>query len=122
MTAYTRTDTPSGAMARARRTDRREALAPDRVREGVLEVMAYLATAASLNVDESPGYGHQRLLEGLQRSFRLLIELGLADEELAEAAADLDARANRLKNDRAGARETADRLAALLLAPLPPFS
>jgi hypothetical protein len=107
-------------MAHRRPADRPGALAPDRVQEGLLEVMAYLAAAASLNLDESPGYGHLRLLEGLQRSFRLLVDLGLADEELGAAAADLDARVNRFKNDRAGARETADRLAALFVARIAP--
>jgi hypothetical protein len=90
----------------------------DRVRTALLEIAAYLASAASISLDEPPSYGNLRLLEGVQRTLDAIVELDLADDELASVAADLDLRVHHAPADPEGSRELADRLAGVIAARL----
>ncbi len=91
-----------------------EALPAEEVRSRLLELAAYLSSAARGNVDEAPGYGPFRLLEGTQRIIRVLANLGLSDKQLDLVAKDLTDNAMRVIGDPRLARQTADRVLALL--------
>jgi hypothetical protein len=86
----------------------------DLVRARLLELAAYLASAARGNVDEATGYGPYRLLEGFMRVVRLLDELGLSHPELNNAASDVAGAAMKIIGDPELARETADKVLGVL--------
>lgn len=80
------------------------------VRARLVEILAYLASAARGNVDEAAGYGPYRLMEGILRVIRILRDFGFVDDELNDIADDLTTNAMKIIGDKERARETADRI------------
>ena len=90
-------------------------------RRAMLELGAYLASAASLLESEPSDYAQFRLLEGVLRVLRALARLDPSRANLSEAAAKLEARLVPTKGDPHASARLADELAALfaqnLIAP-----
>lgn len=88
----------------------------DAVRAGLLEVAAYLASAARGNIDEASGYGPYRLLEGVVRVVRVLDNLDLSHADLNQMASNLEGAAMKIIGDPERARQTADAALEVLAA------
>jgi uncharacterized protein DUF6092 len=90
-------------------------LSSEHVRIRLLELTAYLASAAHGNVGEPSSYGPYRLLEGAVRVLRTIDELGLGDDELRSEGEGIVDHAMRIVKDQAIARERAEQLLNLAL-------
>jgi hypothetical protein len=87
-----------------------------KVRQGLLELMTYLAAAAWGNVNEAPGYGPLRLLEGVQRVARLLSDLGIGEETLTAYDRRITQEGMKILADSDLAVALADQLLAELMS------
>ena len=94
--------------------DEKHGLDTDEVRAELLDLATFLAAAAFVNVDEAIGYGPLRLLQGAQRTARILSRLGLHAEHLEGFIMDMERNSVRISRDRELARQKSDQCIRLL--------
>ncbi len=97
------------------------AIAHDGLEERLLELVAFLSSAARLNVDEPSGYGPYRLLEGSVRTVRMMRDMDLSNEVLDAWAERTAVDAMRLIADQPELARRADELVALVASRLSPL-
>lgn len=89
-------------------------LASDDVSSELLNLAVFLASAAFVNIDEASGYGPLRLIQGAQRTARVLSRLGLHTEQLEGFIVDIERNSVRISRDRELARQKSDQYIRLL--------